>query len=111
MNFLGIDVSKEKLDCSLLRANLPNKPLHKTVANTPEGVTALLAWATNKAHCKVDELHAILEATGSYHETCAERSRSIAADSLFDAQCKLSVINPAYVKSYATCAELAEVKV
>ncbi len=93
MNFLGIDVAKEKLDCSLLRSNLPNQVLHKTVANTPDGMTALLTWAMKKAHCKVNELYAILEATGSYHE--------IAADSLFNAQCSLSVINPAYVKNYA----------
>ncbi len=63
------------------------------MANTPDGITALLTWARNKAHCKVEELYAILEATGSYHE--------IAADSLFNARCKLSMMNPAYIKSYA----------
>ena len=93
MHFIGIDVSKNKLDCSLLRANLPKKPLHKGVANTPEGVTALLIWATQKAHCKVDELYAILEATGPYHE--------VASESLFSQQCGVSVINPAYTKNYA----------
>ncbi len=47
----------------------------------------------NKAHGTVNERYAILEATGSYHE--------IAADSLSNAQCSLSVIHPADVKNYA----------
>ena len=93
MNFIGIDVSKQKLDCSLIRSNLPNKPLHKTVANTPEGVTSLLAWAANKAHCEISEFHVILEATGPYHE--------IAAESLFEAKCKVSVVNPALTRNFA----------
>jgi len=37
--------------------------------------------------------HAVLEATGPYHE--------IAAEALFDAACKVSVVNPAYTKSFA----------
>lgn len=93
MNFIGIDVSKQKLDCSLIRSNLPNKPLHKTVPNTPEGVAVLLEWAQKKADCDIGEFHTILEATGPYHE--------IAAETLFKAGCKVSVVNPAYTKNFA----------
>jgi transposase len=93
MNFIGIDVSKQKLDCSLIRSNLPDKPLHKTVPNTQEGVTALLDWAQKKAGCDISELHAILEATGPYHE--------VAAETLFNAGSKVSVVNPAYTKNFA----------
>lgn len=102
MNFIGIDVSKKKLDCSLIRGEKPDARLHKVVPNTPEGVATLLTWVKDKAKCDdISAFHAVLEATGPYHETCAERSRSIAAEALFDAACKISVVNPAYTKSFA----------
>lgn len=93
MNFIGIDVSKQKLDCSLIRSNIPSKPLHKTVANTPEGITALLIWAGNKAHCNPADFYTVLEATGPYHE--------IAAESLFEAKCTVFVVNPARTRDFA----------
>lgn len=93
MNFIGIDVSKQKLDCELIRADIPDKPLQKVVGNTTEGATALLTWASNKARCDVSELHVVLEATGPYHE--------IVAEALFKAGCKVSVVNPAYTKHFA----------
>ena len=93
MNFVGIDVSKQKLDCSLIRSHLPNKRLHKEVKNSPVGIAALSAWTDNKTDGGITELHAILEATGPYHE--------IAAETLFNAGCNVSVINPAYTKGFA----------
>lgn len=93
MNFIGIDVSKQKLDCSLLRPGAPDKPLHKVVENTPEGVAKLLEWATGKAECEASQLHSIMEATGPYHET--------AALTLFNTGCKVSVVNPAHAKYFA----------
>ena len=93
MNFIGIDVSKQKLDCSLIRAERPDKLLHKVTANTPEGVAALLAWACGKAHCTTAEFYVVLEATGPYHET--------AAQVLFEAGCKVSVVNPARTRDFA----------
>jgi transposase len=93
MNFIGIDVSKKKLDCSLLRSAHPDKPLHKVVENSQEGVAKLLEWVTGKAECEVSQLHGIMEATGPYHET--------AALTLFEAGCKVSVVNPAHAKHFA----------
>lgn len=94
MNFIGIDVSKKKLDCSLIRAERPDARLHKVVPNTSEGVATLLIWVKNKANCDdISAFHAVLEATGPYHE--------IAAQALFDTACKVSVVNPAYTKSFA----------
>jgi transposase len=93
MNFIGIDVSKQKLDCVLLRNNLPDKPLHKVVANSAEGILELLAFANKKANSAAAELFIIMEATGVYHE--------IAAEALFNAGCKLAVVNPAYTKNFA----------
>ena len=83
MNFIGIDVSKHKLDCSLIRSNRLGKPLQKRVANTPDGITILLAWASSKADCDAAGFYTVLEATGPYHD--------IAAASLFDAKCMNSL--------------------
>jgi transposase len=85
--------SKQKLDCSLLRPGAPDKPLHKVVENTPEGVAKLLEWATGKAECEASQLHSIMEATGPYHEA--------AALTLFNTGCKVSVVNPAHAKYFA----------
>lgn len=93
MNFIGCDVSKQKLDCALLCANSPDKPLHKIVPNNAAGVRELLAWVAKKAAIAPDSLHVVLEATGPYHE--------IAANVFFDAGCRVSVVNPAYPKHYA----------
>lgn len=94
MNFIGIDVSKKKLDCSLIRAERPDALLRKAVPNTREGVATLLSWVKDKAKCDdIGAFHAVLEATGPYHE--------IAAEALFKAGCKVSVVNPAYTKNFA----------
>jgi transposase len=93
MNFIGIDVSKQKLDCALLRGNLPEKPLQKAVANSIDGAQALLDFACWKAGCAPADLHIVLEATGVYHE--------IIAEALFHAGCKVSVANPARTKNFA----------
>jgi hypothetical protein len=36
MNFIGVDVSKQKLDCALLIANPSGKLLHKVVPKVPK---------------------------------------------------------------------------
>ena len=41
MSYLGLDVSKAKVDCALL---LNNKVKSKVVQNTPEGFNALTQW-------------------------------------------------------------------
>jgi transposase len=78
----------------LIRTERPESRLRKVVPNTPEGMTTLLTWVKDKAKCDdIGAFHAVLEATGPYHE--------IAAQALFDAACKVSVVNPAYTKSFA----------
>jgi len=58
-------------------------------------VATLLNWVKNKAKCDdISAFHAVLEATGPYHE--------IAAEALFDAGCKVSVVNPAYTNASTT---------
>jgi transposase len=91
MFFIGIDVSKAKLDCSLLLDVASSKRRAKTVANSKAGVSDLLAWCV-KQHASPYELHAILEGTGVYHEP--------AALALADAGVTVSIVNPAQVKDF-----------
>ena len=92
MLYLGIDVSKAKLDCCLLVDAEQLKRRNKSVANTAAGVAALLAWATKQSAPGVG-LHAVMEGTGVYHEQ--------AAIALCDAGVTVSVVNPAQVKHLA----------
>jgi transposase len=91
MFFIGIDVSKAKLDCSLLLDAASTKRRAKSVANSRTGVAELLAWCT-KHNADPSELHAILEGTGVYHEQ--------AALALTDAGVTVSIVNPAQVKDF-----------
>lgn len=84
---LGIDVAKAKLDVAL---RLPNGKIRsKVIENTPQGFETLMAWL---AKHDVVELHACMEATGTYWEAVAEF--------LGDAGFTVSVINPAQIKAF-----------
>ncbi len=93
MNVIGIDVSKQKLHCTLLREQLPDKKLDKVVANNVEGVKLLLSFASKKAKLAATDLLIVLEATSTYHE--------VAAEALFHAGCKVIVANPAQARNLA----------
>lgn len=91
MLYLGIDVAKAKLDCSLLDPST-GKRKAKSVANSHAGVNDLLTWL-HKQHATPATLHAILEGTGVYHE--------LAALVLHDAGVTVSIVNPAQVRDFA----------
>jgi hypothetical protein len=92
MFFIGIDVSKAKLDCSLLLLDVASsKRRAKSVTNSKTGITDLLAWCA-KQQVIIHELHAIMEGTGVYHEQ--------AALALSDAGVTISIVNPAQVKDF-----------
>lgn len=91
MFYLGIDVSKAKLDCSLLLDATGTKRKSKSVANSKAGVSDLLEWA-GKQGVQPADLHAIMEGTGVYHEQ--------AAMALCDAGVTVSIANPAQVKDF-----------
>jgi transposase len=91
MYFIGIDVSKAKLDCSLLLDVATSKRRAKAAANSKAGIADLLAWCA-KQHVLPHELRAILEGTGVYHEQ--------AALALTDAGVTVSIVNPAQVKDF-----------
>src|SRR5262249_11534552 len=85
--FLGIDVSKAKLDCALA---LGTKFRNKVFANNASGFCALSAWLTQHAPGSV---HACVEATGVYWEAVAQY--------VADAGHTVSVINPALSRAHA----------
>jgi transposase len=89
MYFLGIDVAKAKLDCALLDSST-NKVKSKSIPNSPAGFKALLDWLQDKAGSTPA---VVMEPTGVYHEP--------AAHFLADAGFKVSLVNPAQLRSFA----------
>ena len=90
---LGVDVSKKKLDGHRLGEELPPKGWKKTVTNDAQGFTGLLKWVQNKSGCDPNQIHIVMEATGPYHELFAQ--------AMYEAGCRVSVVNPARVKHFA----------
>jgi transposase len=89
MFYLGVDVSKKKLDCMLLNS-MNGKLKSKSLSNTKAGFEELIGWlAENKA----PEAHVVMEPTGVYHEP--------AALALTDAGLTLSLVNPAQLRQFA----------
>ena len=95
--FVGIDVSKRKLDCAAL---LNGKIKSKVVSNDPSGFGTLDTWLKER-DVHPGQAHLCLEATGPYSEQVAL--------SLTDLGWKVSVVNPARVKGFAQ-SELARNK-
>lgn len=92
--FLGIDVSKKTLDAALLDSSeaareSTRKPHHKVFANTPIGHQQILAWL---AQNDVSQVHACLEATGTYGEGIAR--------ALHEAGHKVSLVNPMLIRAF-----------
>lgn len=86
--YLGIDVSKAKLDCAL---RLPNGKFRtKVIPNNAEGFADLLTWLANQ---QANQPHVCMEATGIYWEAVAQ---FLATKGL-----AVSVVNPAQIKAYA----------
>jgi transposase len=91
MFFLGIDVSKAKLDCLLLVDGATRRKT-KVAPNTAVGVQTLLDWCI-KHGAQPKQIHAVLERTGQYHEQ--------AATVLHDASMNVSLVNPAQARDFA----------
>ena len=89
MFYLGVDVSKAKLDCLLLDSTT-GKVKSKSIQNTNAGFMQLIEWLAEK---KAPNAHVIMEPTGVYHEP--------AALALADAGLKLSLVNPAQLRQFA----------
>lgn len=89
--FLGVDVSKAKLDVALL---LPNEKFKtKVFANNATGFKSLLQWLELNVPGGEAAVHVCMEATGSYHEELA--------CFVHDQGLTVSVVNPLLVKRFA----------
>jgi transposase len=84
---LGIDVSKKKLDVLLM---VGGKELKHKFDNSQKGFQMLQGWL---ASLHIEQVHACLEATGTYGEAVAEF--------LYEKRHRVSVVNPFKIKSYA----------
>lgn len=91
--FIGIDVSKAKLDCLWLKDVQTLKVKTKVLANTPDGHSALMLWVQKNTGVPLADCHFIMEATGVYHEALAY--------ALHESGAKVYVVNPARVRDFA----------
>jgi transposase len=85
---VGIDVSKSKLDVTLLA---DGKQKNKVVLNTKQGYKELAKWVERQG-VQIADVHACMESTGVYSEPVAF--------GLLDLGFKVSIVNPASVKGF-----------
>ncbi|WP_375331154.1 IS110 family transposase [Candidatus Tisiphia endosymbiont of Oplodontha viridula] len=85
---LGIDISKATFDVALLHNN---KTKTEKFDNNLQGFGTLKQWLLTN---KIDTVHACMEATGCYGEKLAQY--------LYDNNFKVSIVNPARIKGFAT---------
>lgn len=90
--YVGIDVSKDKLDVALT-SDGSSIISNSTFGNNQTGFSKLSNWV-RKYSKKLEKVHYCLEATGIYSEDISEYLQD-KNDSI------VSVMNPYYVKSYA----------
>ncbi len=91
--FIGIDVSKHKLDSAWLRDVETGKVKTKVLPNTANGHAELMRWLEKHTGQALAACHVVLEATGIYHEAIAH--------ALHDAGATVSVVNPARIRDFA----------
>jgi transposase len=89
VHWLGIDVSKEKLDVCLLSQD-SDKAKHRQFDNGQKGSECLLKWL--KSHA-VSELHVCMEPTATYGEAVAEYLHACGFT--------VSMVNPAKISAFA----------
>jgi transposase len=93
MVFLGIDVSKDRLDCALLASEGGTSLGGRSFPNTAAGLDRVTAWAARVSGAAAAATHVVLEATAAYHELAAHR--------LAAAGMRVSIVNSARVRSFA----------
>jgi transposase len=87
-SFVGIDVSKLKVDIALLT---DGKVKSKVLDNSAAGHASLLEWLA-KSKADLAAMHVCMEATGVYYEALAQ--------ALHEAGLKVSVVNPSCIKGF-----------
>lgn len=94
MHYVGIDVSKKKLDVCLLIRDADKKLKRKTkvIDNNHHSSSALIDWLL-KQKCTLADIRVTLESTGTYHE--------VLCNGLSDAGVHLSIVNPYRIREFA----------
>ncbi len=90
---IGIDVSKDKLDCMWLIDAQNNKKRPRIVPNSPTGFELLEKWFQKDIDAELENILVIVEATSIYHEPLIY--------ALHEKGVQISVVNPAYVRDFA----------
>lgn len=90
---VGVDVSKDRLDCMWLMDMENEKTRHRVFQNSPAGFQLLIKWLQKKIDEQLENIHVIVEATSVYHEGLIYALHGLGV--------KISVANPAYVRDFA----------
>lgn len=93
MQYVGIDVSKLKLDCCWLRDPEKNKIKTKVFKNTLADHNALAAWLRSQTKSEASDIQIVMEATSIYHESLAYALHGLGF--------RVCVTNPARSKDFA----------
>ncbi len=94
MHYIGIDISKAKLDCCWLRDVDKSKFKTKVFKNVSTDYKALIAWLKGQTKSEASEILIVMEATGVYHENLAYY--------LYEQGFQVCVVNPARTKEFAS---------
>jgi transposase len=92
MHYVGIDVSKNKVDCLWLRDPEARKVKTKVFTNDKAGHKQLSQWLLKTTGGDEASIHVVLEPTGIYHEALAY--------ALYQRGFHVSVINPARIHEF-----------
>lgn len=94
MHYVGIDVSKKKLDiCLLIRgADDTLKRKTKVIDNNHHCASAVIDWLLRQK-CSLGDVRITLESTGTYHE--------VLCNGLSDAGIHVSIVNPYRIREFA----------
>lgn len=93
MPIVGIDVSKDRLDCAAIARGTGRELGQRSFPNASGSIVDLLSWIRRLAGTTNDITHVVVEATAGYHELIA---RGLVASGI-----TVSVCNPARVRSFA----------
>lgn len=91
--FVGIDVSKNKLDCLWLKDPVKTKVKTKVVENRQKCHVQLAEWLCKNTGADPRDIHVVMEATNVYHEALAH--------CLYGRGFRITVANPARVRNFA----------
>lgn len=92
MYYVGIDVSKKKLDICLLAGEISGKRKTKSLPNGTASATSVIDWLMMQK-CDLGQVHIVMESTGIYHEYLAY--------GLHQAGIRVSIVNPHRVREFA----------